>query len=81
MIVVKLRDAMQAYRQRTGRRLTYELLSQQTGIAVATLQSLSARPEYNTRLSTIEKLCRALECTPGELLELSDDNEQAPNED
>jgi DNA-binding Xre family transcriptional regulator len=80
MIVVKLRETMQAYRQRTGRRLTYDMLSEQTGIAVTTLQSLSTRPEYNTRLSTIEKLCRALECTPGELLELSDDNDQEPDE-
>lgn len=71
MISVKLREAMESYRRRTGVRLTYELLSEETGIAVTTLQSLAARPEYNTRLSTIEKLCRALQCTPGDLLELS----------
>ena len=64
---------MDAYRQRTGQKLTYELLAQQTGIALTTLQSLAARPEYNTRLSTIEKLCVALKCSPGELLEMSDD--------
>ena len=71
MISVKLREAMEGYRRRTGVRLTYELLSEKTGIAVTTLQSLAARPEYNTRLSTIEKLCRALQCAPGDLLELS----------
>lgn len=73
MIVVKLREAMEAHRRRTGNRLTYEALSAQTGISGATLQSLAVRPGYNTRLSTIEKLCRVLGCTPGELLELSTD--------
>lgn len=66
MIRVKLREAMDAYRQRTGKKLTYELLAEQTGIALTTLQSL-ARPGYNTRLSTIEKLCVALECSPSDL--------------
>jgi DNA-binding Xre family transcriptional regulator len=64
---------MDAYRQRTGKKLTYELLVQQTGIALTTLQSLAARPGYNTRLSTIEKLCVALECSPSDLLEMSED--------
>ncbi len=62
---------MEAYGQGKGIRVTYEALSTQTGLSVATLQSLAARPGYNTRLSTIEKICRALECTPGDLLELT----------
>lgn len=72
MIVVKLREAMEAHRRRSGVRVTYESLSKETGISVATLQSLAARPGYNTRLSTIGKLCRALDCVPGDLLELDD---------
>ena len=68
MIYVKLREAMDSYRQRTGVRLTYEAIAERTGISVATLQSLAARPGYNTRLSTIEKLCQILECNPGDLL-------------
>lgn len=71
MIRVNLRKAMEAYRRRTGVRLTYPLLSKRTAISVDTLQSIAARPGYNTRLSTIERLCRALECTPGELLEMT----------
>jgi DNA-binding Xre family transcriptional regulator len=71
MIRIKLREAMEAYRKRTGTRVTYPLLSKWTSISVDTLQSLAVRPGYNTRLSTIEKLCRALKCSPGDLLELS----------
>lgn len=69
-LAVKLREAMEAHRRRTGVRVTYETLADQTGISVATLQSLSTRASYNTRLSTIARLCRALECEPGDLLEL-----------
>jgi DNA-binding Xre family transcriptional regulator len=71
MIRVNLRKAMEAYRRRTGVRLTYPILAKRTLISVETLQSIAVRPGYNTRLSTIERLCRALECTPGDLLELS----------
>ncbi len=80
MIRVKLRKAMREYQQRTGVRLTYDSLSKSTDISVETLQSLAARKGYNTRLSTIEKLCRALHCAPGDLLELSTEN-GADNED
>jgi len=62
---------MSLYRQRTGERLTYETLSEKTGLSKATLESIASRDSYNPRLSTIEQLCRALECTPGDLLELS----------
>lgn len=77
MIVVKLREAMEAHRRRTGVRVTYESLSRETGISIATLQSLAARSGYNTRLSTIAKICRALSCAPGSLLELQDDEDGA----
>jgi putative transcriptional regulator len=68
VLVVRLRDAMEAYRKRTGERLTYEALAERTGLARSTLESLASRPSYNTRLSTIDRLCRALGCQPGELL-------------
>ncbi|PKO28612.1 MAG: XRE family transcriptional regulator [Betaproteobacteria bacterium HGW-Betaproteobacteria-9] len=72
MLRVRLRDAMNDYRKRTGVRLTYRALAEASGLAVSTLQSLAARPSYNTRLSTIERLCVALECQPGDLLELTE---------
>jgi DNA-binding Xre family transcriptional regulator len=74
-LAVKLREAMEAYRRRTGVRLTYASLSRLTGVSQATLQSLGARPGYNTRLSTVARLCRALECSPNDLLELSSHGE------
>lgn len=72
MLRVKLKDALDAYQNSTGERLTYTMLSQRTGLSVATIESLATRPGYNTRLSTIEKLCETLGCQPGDLLEYQD---------
>lgn len=73
MLRIRLREAMDAYRERTGVRLTYKTLAAASGVAVSTLQSLAARPTYNTRLSTVERLCIALQCQPGDLLEMRAD--------
>ena len=80
MILVRLRAAMEAYRERTGIRLTYDSLAEKTGMSPDTLQSLASRNGYNTRLTTIEKLCRALECVPGDILELSSIESEAGDE-
>jgi len=66
---------MEAHRARTGVRLTYAALAEATGLSEATLQSLATRPSYNPRLSTIARLCDALGCAPGDLLELSGNRE------
>ena len=78
---VKLREVMDEYRHRTGERMTYERLSQETGLSRATLESLASRDTYNTRLSTIDKLCRVLGCQPGDLLELNPYEEPPARED
>ncbi|WP_425517195.1 helix-turn-helix domain-containing protein [Paracoccus bogoriensis] len=62
---------METYRRRTGERMTYELLAKRTGLARPTIESLASRDGYNTRLSTIEKVCRVLGCQPGDLLALT----------
>ena len=71
MVEIKLREAMEAYRARTGQRLTYDGLSKKTGLSRATIEALGSRSNYNTTLATIDRLCTALECSVGELLEYS----------
>ncbi len=73
MIVVKLREAMEGYRRRRGVRITYAKLSDATGIAQETLRSIGSRMNYHPTLANIEKICRALDVTPGDLLEIIDD--------
>ena len=68
MIEVRLRQAMEAYRRRTGVRVTYQALAMQTGLARSTIESVATRKGYNASLATIDKLCDALGCQPGELL-------------
>lgn len=75
MIRVKLRERMEVYRRQTGIRLTYPVLAKKADLSVETLQSLSTRVSYNTRLTTIEKLCHALDCTPGDLLEITSEED------
>jgi len=75
MLRIRLREAMEANRKRTGERWTYETLARVSGLSIPTLQSIAARPHYNATLSTVERLCIALDCAPSDLLELiKDDN-------
>ena len=73
MIAIKLREAIQRYKRRTRMRMTYEILAERTGLAKGTLNNIGSRDEYNATLATIEKICRALDVTPGFLLEIIDD--------
>lgn len=59
-----LREAMQDYEARTGIRLTYEALSETTGIAVDTLKSMATREDYNATLRVIATLADTLKCDP-----------------
>jgi DNA-binding Xre family transcriptional regulator len=67
---IKLREQMAAYGRRTGEPLTYAILAERTGLSRASLESMATRPTYNATLTTIEQICIALGCSPGDLLEL-----------
>jgi len=68
---VLLKEQMEAYRRRTGEPMTYALLAARTGVSRASLESLATRPGYNATLATIERVCVALDCAPGDLLALA----------
>lgn len=72
-VIIKLREAVLAYKRRTGEQMTYEILAARTGLAKGTLQNLGGSRKQNANLSTIAKICGALGITPGDLLELIDD--------
>ena len=75
MLRVRLKEVIEAYEARTGKRMTYEQLASATGISRATIESLASRTDYNTTLATISKVCDALGCAPGELLEMTPDED------
>ncbi len=70
MLIVKLRAVMEDYRLRHGRRMTYQELAEKTGLALSTIKAIGSDPTYHPTLTNVEKLCLALEATPGEMMEI-----------
>ena len=73
MIVIRLREAVERYKRLTDEEMNYAILAHRTGLTEGTLRNIGARAPYNATLKTIEKICRALDVTPGFLLEMKDD--------
>lgn len=70
MIIVKLRDAMEAYRRRTGKRMTYKRLAGLTGLASGTLEQIGSKLDYHPTLDTVERLCLGLDVPLHDMLEM-----------
>ncbi|WP_228242746.1 helix-turn-helix transcriptional regulator [Porphyrobacter sp. GA68] len=66
-IVVKLDDLLYA------RRMTLTELSERVGLTLANLSILKTGKAKAIRFSTLEAICRELDCQPGDLLEYERD--------
>lgn len=66
-ILVKLEDVLYA------RRITLTELSEKIGITLANLSILKTGKARAVRFSTLEAICEALDCQPGDLLEWVDE--------
>ena len=69
MIIVNL-DVMMA-----RRKMSLNELSERVGITVANLSILKTGKAKAVRFSTLDAICRALDCSPGDILEYRQDNE------
>ncbi|WP_271397761.1 helix-turn-helix domain-containing protein [Salinicoccus roseus] len=58
------------------RKMSVTELSNRVGITMANLSILKNGKARAIRFSTLEALCRALECQPGDILEYVDDEER-----
>jgi len=58
------------------RRMTLTELSERIGITLANLSILKTRKARAVRFSTLEAICEALQCQPGDLLEFSHTQEK-----
>ncbi|MBQ4640469.1 MAG: helix-turn-helix transcriptional regulator [Clostridia bacterium] len=67
MIVVNI-DVMMA-----RRKMSLTELSEKVGITMANLSILKTGKAKAVRFETLEKLCRALNCQPGDLLEYAEE--------
>ncbi len=62
-IIVKLDDVLHA------RRMTLTELAERVGITIVNMSILKTGKARAIRFSTLEALCEALQCQPGDLLE------------
>jgi putative transcriptional regulator len=71
-IIVKLEDMLHE------RRMTLTELSEKIGITLANLSILKTGKARAVRFSTLEAICEALQCQPGDLLEFASTSEIIP---
>ena len=60
------------------KRMKLKDLAEITGIAVNNLSVLKTNKARAIRFSTLEAICKALDCTPGDLIEFVPDESAAP---
>lgn len=73
-IIVKLDDVLHA------RRMTLTELSGKVDITLANLSILKTGKARAIRFSTLEAICEALACQPGDILEFTTNNEKPRND-
>ncbi len=56
-----------------ARRMTLTELAEQVGITIANLSILKTGKARAIRFSTLEAICKALDCQPGDLLKFEKD--------
>jgi putative transcriptional regulator len=57
------------------RKMSLTELSERVGITIANLSILKSSKAKAVRFSTLEEICRILECQPGDLLEYMNDKD------
>ena len=55
------------------RKMSLNELSERVGITIANLSILKTGKAKAVRFSTLDAICRALDCTPGDILEYRND--------
>jgi putative transcriptional regulator len=63
------------------RRMSLTELSEKIGITLANLSILKTGKARAIRFSTLEAICQALDCQPGDLLEFTHNNESARSDE
>ncbi|MFD2330924.1 helix-turn-helix domain-containing protein [Cohnella sp. GCM10020058] len=59
------------------RKMSVTELSERVGITMANLSILKNGKAKAIRISTLEAICKALKCQPGDILEYTDEEENA----
>jgi len=73
-IIVRL-DRMMA-----DRKISLNDLSEKVGISIVNLSNLKTGKVKAIRFSTLNKICKALKCQPGDILEYAEGNDEEEEE-
>ena len=63
------------------RKMSVTELSERVGITIANISILKNGRAKAIRIETLDKICRALDCQPGDILEWRPEEEVTPSED
>jgi putative transcriptional regulator len=61
------------------RKMSLTELADSVGITIGNLSILKTGKAKAVRLSTLNEICRALDCQPGDILEYQEDQVEQPN--
>ncbi len=75
MIRFRLKEIIADREFKSGKRLTFEEIAQETGIHRTTLSKVAGIRGYNTTTDNIDKLCRYFSCAVGDIMEYVPDEE------
>lgn len=64
-----LKAAISDFNRRTGLHLTYDQISEMSGLSVDTLKSLANRQDYNATFKIISEICTVLGSNPKSFLD------------
>lgn len=71
---------MRLDRVMADRKMSLNELSERVGISNVNLSKLKTGKASAVRFSTLEAICKALDCQPGDILEYMPSEEDAPDE-
>ena len=73
MVIYHIRDLMLRKSAKLNRKITYDMITKETGISRMTLSRMSSQRGYNPTMDNIEKLCKYFDCTPNDLITILPD--------
>ena len=76
MLIVNLKALIERKSAIEGRRITYRIIENETGIKALTLSRIATNTNYNFSRKDLEKLLLYFNCQPNDLMTLIPENSQ-----
>jgi DNA-binding Xre family transcriptional regulator len=76
MLIVNLKALIERKSAVEGRKITYKVIEQETGVKALTLSRIATNHDYNVSRKDIERLLLFFKCQPNDLLTLIKEKEK-----